>query len=129
MPKKILIVDDEADIQKLVGLRLRKAGYDVEVVGSGLAAIEVIRLQKPDLILLDLRLPGVDGFKVCRQVKEDPALKKTPVIIFTAIHPETIIQQIKQCQADDFILKPFQSDDLLERIRQCLGEKQGAAGE
>jgi DNA-binding response OmpR family regulator len=129
MPKKILIVDDEADIQKLVGLRLRKAGYDVEVVGSGLTAIEVIRDQKPDLVLLDLRLPGVDGFKVCRQIKEDPALKHISVIIFTAVHPETVPQQIRLCQADDFILKPFQSEDLLERIRQCLGEAPGAPGE
>ncbi len=122
MSKKILIVDDEADIQKLVGLRLRKAGYDVEVATTGLAAIEAVRDQKPDLILLDLRLPGIDGFKVCRQIKEDPALKKIPVIIFTAIHPETVPQQIRQCRADDFILKPFQSEDLLEKIRQCLGE-------
>jgi len=129
MSKKILIVDDEADIQKLVGLRLRKAGYDVEVVGSGLDAIKAIRDQKPDLILLDLRLPGVDGFRVCRQVKEDPELKKTSVIIFTAVHPETVAQQIRQCKADDFILKPFQSEDLLKRVRQCLGEKPGAPGE
>jgi DNA-binding response OmpR family regulator len=78
---------------------------------------------------LDLRLPGVDGFRVCRQVKEDPELKKTSVIIFTAVHPEAVAQQIRQCKADDFILKPFQSEDLLERVRQCLGEKPGAPGE
>ncbi|MDD5020362.1 MAG: response regulator [Candidatus Omnitrophica bacterium] len=128
MSKKILIIDDEVDIQKLVALRLRKAGYEVEAVSSGYAAIEAIRSSRPDLILLDLRLPGTDGFNVCCQIKDDSVLKSIPVIIFTAVHPETIASRLRQCRAEDFILKPFQSQDLLAKVRRCLGESSPAEG-
>ncbi|MFA5038206.1 MAG: response regulator [Candidatus Omnitrophota bacterium] len=118
--KKILIIDDEADIQKLVTLRLRKAGYEVFSISSGAQAMSAIKAFAPDLILLDLRLPHTDGIHICHQVKTDPQHKHIPVIIFTAVNPQSVTERLKDCQADDFILKPFRSEDLLARISRCL---------
>ena len=84
MAKKILIVDDEPDILKIVTYRLGKAGYEIIAAADGQKGLDLIKEQKPDLVLLDLRLPVLDGDEVCKQVKADDKLKDIPVILLTA---------------------------------------------
>lgn len=124
MSKKILIVDDEEDIRKLTTLRLRKAGYEVVSVSSGDKALPAVIGFSPDLVLLDLRLPKQDGLDICRQIKRHPEFGHIPVILFTAVVPQGLEDSLRESRADGFILKPFRSDDLLDKIRCCLEKKQ-----
>jgi CheY-like chemotaxis protein len=121
MSKKILIVDDEPDLIKVTSPRLAKLGYKVLIAVSGTEAIDLIRLEPPDLILLDLRLPGIDGAEVCRRLKADPALRHIPVILFTA-SAESVEEIFKGSGADDWLLKPFDSSDLIAKVRKFIPE-------
>ena len=123
MSKKILIVDDEEDIRKLTALRLRKAGYEVHAVSSGDKVLAAVVAFSPDLVLLDLRLPKKDGLDICRQLKYDPQFSWIPVILFTAVVPQGLEDRLRDSRADAFVLKPYRSDDLLEKIRRCLEKK------
>ncbi len=84
MSKKILIVDDEPDLVRVTSFRLKKMGYNVIVGTDGNQALSLIESERPDLVLLDLRLPEIDGLEACRRVKADPKLKDIPIILFTA---------------------------------------------
>ena len=122
MPKTILVVDDEPAIVKVVSFRLKKAGYDVVSAGDGQEGLDLIAKIKPDLILLDLRLPVLDGFQVCQKVKADESLKSIPIIIFTASSTgENIDSRYKEVGADDYLIKPFEPEVLLEKIRKLIG--------
>lgn len=119
MPKKILLVDDEPDVLKPVAFRLTASGYDVVTAINGEKAVEMIKTEKPDLVLLDLRLPGINGIEICRIVRSDATLKDIPIILFTAsaIH---IVEDCAKCGANDYIIKPFDSKDLLAKINKYL---------
>jgi CheY-like chemotaxis protein len=119
--KKILIVDDEPDILKLTMFRIRKAGYDVRGAVDGQACLEEVRAVRPDLILLDIEMPKMNGLEVCRRIKSDATTQSIPVIMFTAsrLGVKALIQEYG---ADGFILKPFEPQQLLALIAQHLGE-------
>ncbi len=121
MPKKILIVDDEIDILKVVTFRLKKAGYEVLTAVNGKEALDSIRDKRPDLILLDLRLPIMDGYEVCRQVKTDETLKNIPIIFLTASQAERIKEKVKGYDAEDYLIKPFEPEELLEKVKKFIG--------
>jgi two-component system, OmpR family, alkaline phosphatase synthesis response regulator PhoP len=119
--KKILVVDDEPDILKAASFRLTKAGYEVISAEDGGLAIEKVKAYRPDLVLLDLRIPVKDGFEVCAEIKSDEELKNIPVIFFTASSGLKIEKQIEGCRADGFILKPFDSAVLIKKVKSLIG--------
>ena len=121
MPKeKILVVDDEVDLLELVRYTLTNYGYTVDCAESGERALEKVRTASPDLILLDLMLPGLDGLDVCRIVKNDHRTSHIPIIILSAKGDEVDIVTGLELGADDYITKPFSSRVLLARIKTVL---------
>lgn len=125
MPKeKILVVDDEEDILELVRYNLAKERYQVTCALSGEIALEKAREERPDLILLDLMLPGLDGLTVCRELKHDPVTSSTPIIMLTAKGEEADIVVGLELGADDYIVKPFSPRVLQARIKAVLRRKE-----
>ena len=118
--KKILIVDDEPDLIKVTTFRLRKMGYDVIAGTDGEQALSLIESERPDLVLLDLRLPKIDGLDVCKRVKADPKLKDIPIILFTA-STNDINENVKTCGANGYLIKPFNSEQLAAELKKFLG--------
>ena len=118
--KHILVVDDEKDIQELVAYNLRKNGYQVTCVGSGEEALTVARSDLPDLIVLDLMLPGLDGLDVCRILGGDQRTSYIPVLMLTARGDEADVVAGLELGADDYIVKPFSPRVLVARIRAIL---------
>lgn len=115
---KILIVDDEADIAKALTLRLEASGYKVIAASDGLMGLEMIRSEKPDLVLLDIMLPKLDGFKVCRMVKFDENLKNIPIIILTAKATEIDKTTGGDVGAEEYVTKPFDPEKLMAMIQK-----------
>ncbi|MBI1869748.1 MAG: response regulator [Chlamydiae bacterium] len=126
--KKILVVDDEANIQKMLRTLLEINDYEVETVSDGSEAITRVKQAPPDLVLLDLVMPKVDGFKVLENLKQDSKTKEIPIILFTAAPPEVAAQRgASAVEAVDYVLKPFDRvtlSFLLQRIKE-LTDKQG----
>ncbi len=116
----ILVVDDEEDILELVRYNLAKEGYQVDCVASGEEALKFAKNKHPDLIVLDLMLPGVDGFDVCKQLKRDIETASIPVIMLTAKGEDADIVAGLELGADDYITKPFSPRVLTARIRAAL---------
>ena len=119
MSKKILFVDDEADVQKVAVFRLRKAGYEVVTATNSEDAWGWIQSEKFDLVFLDLRLPGMTRAEICKKIKSDENLKKTPVILFTA-SVRNLALLTKEVGADDFLIKPFETEQLLEKVKRAI---------
>ncbi|MFH2137503.1 MAG: response regulator [Candidatus Omnitrophota bacterium] len=123
MGKKILLVDDEQDIVTVVTARLKANDYEVIVAYDGEAALEMAKTQNPDLIILDLMLPKMDGYKVCGLLKNDVRYSKIPIIMFTARAQEEDVLLGKEMGADDYITKPFDSMVLLEKISLLISKE------
>ena len=121
--KTILIVEDDEDIQQLVGYNLIKAGFLVEYGDSGEQALEKIKHQAPDLILLDLMLPGMSGTELCRVIRSDSQLHEIPIIMLTAKGEEADVISGFDHGADDYITKPFSPKILISRIKAVLRRK------
>lgn len=122
MTEKILIVDDEPRVVQLVTTVMRAVGYQVVAAGSGEQAIEMVALERPDLVLLDIRLPcGLDGYEVCRRIRE---FSEVPVIMLTAKAQETDLLHGFDVGADDYLTKPFSSKELVARVRAVLRRSQ-----
>lgn len=119
--KKILVVDDEPDILKVVSFRLKKAGYEILTAKDGKAALDLIAVNKPDLILLDLRMPVVSGEEVCATLKTSAELKTIPIILLTASSGGKITDKAKELKADDCMVKPFEAEVLLEKVQKLIG--------
>ena len=117
---KILIVEDEEDVRELLRYNLEKNGYQIEAALDGKAALTRARSAKPDLVLLDLMLPKIDGLQVCRSLKGDAATADIPVIMLTAKGTEADIVTGLEMGADDYITKPFSPRVLLARIKAVL---------
>lgn len=122
--EKILVVDDEEDILELVRYNLAKERYQVISALSGEIALEKAREERPDLILLDLMLPGLDGLTVCRELKHDPLTSSMPIIMLTAKGEEADIVVGLELGADDYIVKPFSPRVLQARIKAVLRRKE-----
>jgi two-component system phosphate regulon response regulator PhoB len=118
--ERILIVDDEEDILELIGYNLTREGYRISAEKTGEAALEKARREKPDLIILDLMLPGIDGLEVCRLLKGDELTSLIPIIMLTAKGEDADIVTGLELGADDYITKPFSPRVLLARIRAVL---------
>jgi DNA-binding response OmpR family regulator len=119
---KILIAEDEHDIRELIAFTLRFAGYEVIATTNGEEALAAVRQDTPDLILLDVRMPRKTGYEVCREIKDDPDLQNIPVAFLSAKGQEAEIQEGMQAGADEYIIKPFSPDQLIERIRSILAK-------
>ncbi|GAA3220576.1 response regulator transcription factor [Actinocorallia longicatena] len=116
----ILVVDDDPDICDLVSLKFEQSGFDVITAGNGDDALELGRTKIPDLIVLDLMMPGMSGLDVCREFRKDPALDRVPVIMLTAKAQESDLEQGFAAGADDYVTKPFSPRELLTRARAVL---------
>ena len=117
---KILVVEDEAPIQELLQFNLERSKYRVKVVDSGEEALAEAVKYRPDLILLDIMLPGADGLEVCKQLKSNPKTERIPIIMLTALCEEADIVTGLELGADDYITKPFSPRVLLARVKAAL---------
>jgi len=117
LPARILIVDDELSIQRAMAPLLRSRGYDVVVVGSGRDALAAAGIEPPDLIVLDLGLPDIDGIEVCRRIR---ARWDMPIVVLSARGAEQDKVTALDEGADDYVTKPFGSEELLARVRAAL---------
>jgi two-component system alkaline phosphatase synthesis response regulator PhoP len=120
--KKILVVDDEIDLVETLRFPLELEGYNVLVSHDGEDALNQARKEKPDLILLDLMLPKLDGYKVCRLLKFDERYKHIPVLMLTAKTQEKDKILGMETGADEYITKPFEMDYLIEKIKAYLSK-------
>ena len=120
-PPKILVVDDEANIRELIKVNLAAAGYDVATASDGKEAIDKITASPPAFIILDVMMPDIDGWEVCKFVRDDPCLEHIKIIILTAKGTERdkIIGR-GIFKADDYLTKPFDIDDLTKSIKKHL---------
>jgi DNA-binding response OmpR family regulator len=130
MPTKLLVIDDDAAVTELLSLLLRSHGYDVTTVNSGSEGIAVLRERKIDLIVLDLMMPDMDGWDVCRQVR---SFSNVPIIVLSALNDPSMIASILDTGADDYLVKPTGSSVLIAHIKQLVrrtatGSLQAAAG-
>jgi phosphoserine phosphatase RsbU/P len=119
----ILVVDDDETSREMLARRLRRSGYTVSAVASGLHALALARSQKFDLVMLDMIMPGLDGFQVLAKFKADPALMETPVIMLSALDEENGIARCIEMGAEDYLAKPFNPVFLRARIGACLEKK------
>src|SRR5271168_4430886 len=115
--KKILVVEDDRDISELITYNLEREGYEIACLFDGSQAVDFTRKRKPDLIILDLMLPEVDGIEICRTLKSDAATKHIPIVMLTAKSEEADVVIGLQMGADDYIPKPFSPKVLVARIK------------
>ena len=126
--KRIVVIEDDLAIQRVLTLALRVAGYEVEVASLGDVGLDLVLRTRPDLVLLDLMLPGLDGLGVCRRLRSDPATSQTPIIMLTAkVAPEDVVRGL-DAGANDYVTKPFRKDVLLARIRAALRGTEEVSG-
>ncbi|MHA1909297.1 MAG: response regulator transcription factor [Candidatus Thorarchaeota archaeon] len=118
---KILVVDDEQITTELAKKFLERHGFDVVCAFDGEAALELAHSESPNLILLDVMLPKLDGFEVCRLLKSEEAFKEVPILMFTAKGLSRDIKRGKEVGADEYIIKPFSGRALVATIRKHLG--------
>jgi DNA-binding response OmpR family regulator len=121
-PKKILVVDDEVDLAETVRFSLEMEGFNVLVSVNGEDALNQARKENPDLIILDLMLPKLDGYKVCRLLKFDERYKHIPILMLTAKIQEKDKILGKETGADEYITKPFEMDYLMEKVKAHLSK-------
>ena len=121
---KVLIVDDIPDLVVIAACALRDDGHEVLTAGNGKEALELSAAQRPDAILLDVMMPGMDGIEVCRRLKADPQLRNIPVILVTAKTADDDVVRGLDAGADDYIAKPFRKEVLAARVRSALRVKQ-----
>jgi len=122
----IIVVEDEPDIREIMLYNLRREGYEAEGFESGSEGLEAIRAKQPNLVILDLMLPGMDGLTVCQQVRAEAAIKATPIIIVSAKEEESDVVIGLGLGADDYVPKPFSPRELLARVKAVLRRSQQA---
>lgn len=123
MAKKILVVDDDPNIVRLLASRLKNSGYDVVSASDGNSCFKKAVAEKPDLVLLDIIMPGLNGFEVCKRLKENDKTKDIPVIMLTALAGEKDLSKGLEEGANCFITKPFSAVDLLHKIKTAMQDK------
>ncbi|MFO1406421.1 MAG: response regulator [Steroidobacteraceae bacterium] len=116
----ILVVDDQPDLRLLIRLTFEGMGYDVHEAASGEAALDACASRPPDVVLLDVMLPGIDGYEVCRRIKADPGLGRVQVVLMTAGHQETERARARVAGADRYVAKPFSPAQMLDLVRSLL---------
>lgn len=119
-PATVLIVEDEENILLSLEFLLSKEGYAVHIARDGAAALLALQEQPPDLVLLDVMLPLIDGFEVCRLIRDNPALRGTRIMLLTARGREAEVSRGLALGADSYLTKPFSTRDLMDRVRGLL---------
>ena len=120
MPGRILVVEDEKTISDLVAEALKRRGYRVETVDDGDSGLFAVETTLPDLVILDVMLPGMDGWEVCRRIRENPSTRGIPVLMLTARRDERDLLAGFDVGADDYMKKPFSVNELAARVRSLL---------
>jgi CheY-like chemotaxis protein len=120
---RILIAEDEKDIRELISFTLKFAGHEVIATANGEEAFNTTLQQIPDLVLLDVRMPRMNGYEACERIKAEPSTKNIPVVFLSAKGQESEIQAGLQAGATEYILKPFSPDQLTERVRVILAQR------
>ncbi|MGH7950267.1 MAG: response regulator [Candidatus Binataceae bacterium] len=120
----VLVVEDESDIRELIKFNLEREGYNVDEAGDGAQAMERIRRRQPDLVVLDLMLPGMPGLEICRQIRANPEISHLPVLIVTAKGTEVDKVLGLEIGADDYVVKPFSPRELVARVKALLRRAQ-----
>ncbi len=120
MPKKILIVDDEPSIIVALQFLMEQHGYETIVAFSGEEAMEAVARHRPDLILLDIMLPVVDGFEVCQRVRENPEWEDIRIVLVTALGSEVNVTKGLDLGADAYVTKPFANVDLIAKVKELI---------
>ncbi len=121
MNRSVLIVDDEPNIVLSLEFLLKQAGYEVRVAGNGEEAMEAIAERAPDLIVLDVMMPTLDGYHVCETIRADPKLRSVRILMLTAKSRDVEREKALALGADDYITKPFSTRELVERVKTILG--------
>jgi two-component system alkaline phosphatase synthesis response regulator PhoP len=124
--ENILVIEDEEDIAELIRYNLEREGYRIVHAESGERGLDIVRRQHPDLLLLDLMLPGIDGLEVCKRVKADAAGAQTPIIMVTARGEEADVVTGLELGAEDYLTKPFSPRVLVARVRAVLRRRNSA---
>lgn len=120
--RTILVVEDEESLLRLESILLTSKGYEVIGVPNGMAALEALEQQSVDLVLLDIMLPEIDGFEVCRRIKQNPETRKLPVIMLTAKKSHEDMARGDEVGADWYITKPFKSAKVIETIERFIND-------
>ncbi len=128
MPKKILAVDDERHIVRLVEVNLQRAGYEVVTAFDGREALEKVKSENPDLVVLDVMMPYMDGFEVLKHLKADPATAEIPVILLTAKAQDADVFRGWQSGVDCYLTKPFNPMELLTFVKRIFDSLGGGSG-
>ena len=123
----VLVIDDEKDLQELVRYNLEKEGYDVIIAGDGASGLDIALRHRPDLIVLDLMMPGMDGLEVCRRLRNDDRGKRIPLLMLTANATEADRVVGLELGADDYVTKPFSPRELVARVKALLRRVQAEA--
>ncbi|MDH4163450.1 MAG: response regulator [Nitrospirota bacterium] len=123
MQKKILIADDNENIRDALTYLLEDEGYELFLAKDGKDTIRMVREHHPDVLFLDIMMPEINGYDVCKTIKEDPALKQTHIIILTAKGQVAEQERGKEAGADEYIVKPFSPMDILSKIKTILGNR------
>lgn len=116
MPQRVLVIDDDPGISMALMFKLEDAGYTIETANSGQKGLELAQSFNPEVILLDIRMPGMDGLEVCKRLKDDPATAEIPVIFLTANAAEKVEQTCRDLGGHEFISKPFESSQVIAAI-------------
>lgn len=122
MATRILIADDEQNIVISLEFLMKREGFEVSIAQDGAEAIDKIRSEMPDLVLLDVMMPKKSGFEVCQEIKSDPSLQSVRILMLTAKGRDTEVAKGLALGADGYMTKPFSTKELVERVRSMLGE-------
>lgn len=125
-PARVLIVDDEANIRLSLEFLMRKAGYAVRSVADGAQALLEVEREPPDVVLLDVMMPKIDGFTVCARIRAMPGARAVRIIMLTARGRDVERDRARALGADDYIVKPFSTRDAVERVASALGRPPAA---
>jgi DNA-binding response OmpR family regulator len=120
---RVLVADDDADIRELVLFKLEAAGFEVAAVADGQTALDTALADPPDLVVLDLMMPGLTGLEVCAALREAPTTAQLPIIMLTAKAQDADITRGLATGADDYIVKPFSPRELLSRVQAVLSRQ------
>lgn len=121
MAKRVLVVDDEPNIVMSLRFLMERAGFEVEVASTGQAAVAALARQPADLVLLDVMMPGLDGFEVCQRIRDHPAWRATKIVMLTAKGRDVERDKGLALGADEYVTKPFSTRDLVAKVKQMLG--------
>jgi DNA-binding response OmpR family regulator len=122
MTKKVLVIDDDPTVQRLAEYVLKKSGYEVLTAANGIEGLRKVKTEKPQLVILDVMLPGMDGFEVCDRLRKDPETAHIPVLMMSAKAQTSDDDTARNVGADEYLVKPASPSEMLRRVARLLGE-------